>query len=86
VVARRTDANTESVGWKLEGVISNNAGTTAIVGSVTVTKLAADANAATWTCTATADNTNDALVITGTGENAKTIYWVARITLVEVTG
>ena len=33
-----------------------------------------------------ADDTNDSLKIQVTGEAAKTIRWVARITLVEVTG
>jgi len=34
----------------------------------------------------TADNANDALVITAIGEAGKTIQWVARIELVETTG
>jgi hypothetical protein len=84
VVARGTDADNESAAYKFEGCIDNNAGTTALVGSVTKTVLAEDT--AGWDCDVTADNTNDALVITATGENDKTIYWVARITLVEVTG
>jgi hypothetical protein len=84
VVARRTDADNESAGYEFKGVIDNNAGTTALVGSVTKTVLAEDT--AGWDCNVTADDTNDALVVTATGENAKTIYWVARITLVEVTG
>jgi hypothetical protein len=84
VVARRTDADNESAAYKFEGCIDNNAGTTALVGSVTKTVLAEDT--AGWDCNVTADNANDALVITATGENAKIIYWVARIELVEVTG
>ena len=35
---------------------------------------------------AEADDANDALVLKVTGEAAKTIRWVARINLVEVTG
>jgi len=84
VVARRTDADNESAGYKIEGVIDNNAGTTALVGSPTVTVLGEDT--AAWDVAASADNTNDALQITVTGENAKTIRWVGRVTLVEVTG
>jgi len=84
VVARRTDADNESAAYKFEGCIDNNAGTTALVGSVTKTVLAEDTVA--WDANVTADNTNDALVVTVTGEAGKTIYWVAKIELVEVTG
>jgi len=33
-----------------------------------------------------ADNTNDALVVTVTGQASKTIQWVARVTIVEAAG
>jgi hypothetical protein len=84
VVARRTDADNESAAYKLEGCIDNNATTVALAGTVTKTVLAEDTVA--WDCNATADNTNKALSITVTGEAAKTINWVARVTLAEVTG
>lgn len=84
VVARRTDADNESAAYQFLGCIDNNAGTTALVGSVATTVIAEDT--AAWDCAVTADNTNDALVVTVTGEAAKTIRWVARIELVEVTG
>lgn len=84
VTARRTDADNESAGYKLEGVVDNNAGTTALVGTVTTTILAEDT--AAWDVAATADNTNDALIVTVTGETAKTIRWVAVCRTVEVTG
>lgn len=84
VVARRTDADNESAGYKITGVIDNNAGTTALVGTPTVTILAEDT--AAWDIAVTADNTNDALVFTVTGENAKTIRWVATVHLTKVSG
>jgi hypothetical protein len=84
VVARRTDADNESAAYQFIGCIDNNAGTTALVGSITKTVVAEDT--AGWDCNVTADNTNDALIITATGENAKTIQWVAYIQLVETTG
>lgn len=84
LVARRTDADNESAGYKFEGVIDNNAGTTALVGTVTKTVLAEDT--AAWDADVVASDANDALVIQVTGEAAKTINWVARITLVETTG
>jgi hypothetical protein len=84
VVARRADADNESAMYKFHGCIDNNAGTTALVGSVVAeTPIEDDAD---WACAITADDTNDALILTVTGEAAKTIYWVARVTTVEVTG
>lgn len=84
IVARRTDADDESAGYKFQGVLDNNAGTTALVGMVIKTVIAEDTSA--WDVTVEADNTNDALVVKVTGEAAKTINWVARIELTEVTG
>lgn len=86
LAARRTDANNESAGYKFEGVIDRNSGaaTTALVGTVTKTVLAEDTVA--WDANVTADTTNGAIAITVTGEAAKTIRWVATITLSEATG
>jgi len=84
VTARRTDADNESAFYEIKGCIDNNAGTVALVGTVTVTSIAEDT--AAWDATAVADNTNKSLNINVTGEAAKTINWVARVTLVEVTG
>lgn len=84
IVARRTDADGESAAYRVEGCIDNNAGTTALVGTPVVTVLSEDT--ATWDVAASANDTNDALRLTVTGEAAKTINWVARVELVEVTG
>jgi hypothetical protein len=82
VCARRTDVTGEAAAYKFEGLIANNAGTTAIVGSVTKTVLAE--STAAWDCAVTADNTNDAIDISVTGEAAKTIKWAANVTMVEI--
>ncbi len=84
IVARRTDANNESAAYRIVGCIDNNAGTVALVGTVTKTVIAEDT--AAWDVDAVADNTAKALVIKATGESGKTIQWVARVTLVETTG
>lgn len=84
IVGRATAANDNSAGYKIEGVIDNNAGTTAFVGTPTVTVLGEDT--AAWDVVAEADNTNDALVIKVTGAAATTIRWVASVRLVKVTG
>lgn len=84
IVARRTDADNESAAYEIKGCIDNNAGTTALVGSIATTVIAED-NAA-WDVTAEADNTNDALAVKVTGEAAKTIRWVATVWMSQVTG
>ena len=86
VSARRTDANNESAVFQFVGGIDRNVGvaTTAIVGAVSKTIVAEDTVA--WDCTVNADTTNGSLRIQVTGEAAKTIRWVARVELVEVTG
>lgn len=76
VVARRTDADNESAYWILRGCIDNNAGTTALVGTVSI-ETVADDSAGVWSVTAEADNTNDALVVKVTGATSKTINWTA---------
>ena len=86
VSARRTDANDESAGYQLLGVIDRNvgAGTTALVGAVDKTAFedtpAWDANVVAETATA------GSLEIQVTGEAAKSISWVAHVRLVKVKG
>lgn len=85
VVARRTDADNESAAFKIEGAIDRNtAASPNLVAAVTKTVIARDS--AAWDVTVQADGTNSALQIQVTGEAAKTINWVARVTLVQVTG
>lgn len=85
IVARRTDADNESAGYLLEGMIDRqtNAASTALVGTVTKTVYSEDSD---WDVTAEADSTNGALVIKVTGETSKTIRWAASCRTVEVTG
>lgn len=71
-----------SAGYQLRGVIENNAGTTALIGTVNKTILAEDT--AAWDVTAVADDTNDALIIRVTGAAGADIRWVASVRTVEV--
>ncbi len=84
VTARRTDADNESATFEFKGCIDNTATVVALVGSVTKNIVARDT--AAWDADATADNTHDALIITVTGQAAKTIKWCAHIRTVEITG
>ena len=84
VVGRRTDADNESAAYEIKGIIDNNAGTTAFVGTPTVTVISEDM--AAWDVYLNADNTNDFLDIKVKGEASKTIRWVATIYITKVTG
>jgi hypothetical protein len=77
----------DTKGWTIEGVIKRGAGvgTTALVGTPTVTSLYADAGAATWAIAVTADTTNGGIRVTFTGQAATTIRTVCRISTVEMT-
>ena len=85
VTARRTDADDESAGFKIEGVIDNNAGTVALVDVPSVTTLGDDSGA-TWSVAITADLVNAALSVKVTGEAAKTIRWSCVIDTCESRG
>lgn len=84
LVARRTDADNESAAYEFFGCIDNNAGTTALVGSVQTGTPIEDT--AGWAAAFTADNTNDALVLTVTGAAASTVWWFCDIKIVKVKG
>ena len=72
LVARRTDADNESAGYFMLGVIDRNAGTVAHVGPNTDFTLAEDSD---WTADARADDVNKSLGLFVTGEVGKTIAW-----------
>lgn len=84
VTGRRTDADGESCAYEFNGIIDNDAGTTALVGNVSKTVYHEDTTA--WDAAVTADNTNDAVIVTVTGEAAKTIRWIASAYITTVTG
>ena len=64
---------TESAGYKIEGVIKNDGGTTSLVGIAVKTVFAEED--ATWDITVEADDTNDALVFKVTGDSADSVTW-----------
>jgi hypothetical protein len=84
VTARRTDADNESAGFKIEGVIDNNAGTVALVGSPLVASLGDDSFG--WSVAITADDVGDSLSVKVTGEAAKTIRWSCVLETCEARG
>lgn len=56
-----------------------NAGTTALVGTPSVTSAFADAAASAWTVGITADTTNGAIAVTVTGAGANQIRWFVEV-------
>jgi len=82
VVSRTNDTGGKSAGYEVKGLIENVSGTTAVVGTPTVTVLGEDNPA--WDLTVQADDTSDALVFKGTGEASTNIRWVAMVKTAEV--
>ena len=67
--------------WKIEGLLVNDGGTTTVPNSaITVVH-----NSSSWGLALSADNTNNALAVTVTGEASHNIRWVANIQTSEVT-
>lgn len=83
IVARATASDTNGA-YQVTGLVKNNTGTAALVGTPTVTTIAEDAGAAAWDVTVAVSGAN--LEIRGTGAAATTINWVGRLELSEVTG
>lgn len=84
IVARATASNDFGAGYLITGVADNNAGTTALIGSVTVVTIAEDV--ANWDVNVTADDTNDELNVLVTGVTTNDINWVARAEVAVVCG
>ena len=84
IVARRTGVQTESAAYEILGCIKNDAGTTALEGTITKTVIA-EGDAA-WDVTAVANNTDDTLEIKVTGQAGNNINWVASGRLTETNG
>jgi hypothetical protein len=83
LVCARTDAGA-SAGYRVSGVIRNNAGATALVGTPVKTVLGEDM--ATWDVFVEADNANDALAVKayGVGTPVVPTRWVATVRTTEV--
>jgi len=84
IVARRTDAINESAGFAIKGVVDNFAGTVEDVGDLYEVIVATDN--AVLAVDATADDINNSLKITVTGEASKTFKWTAIVKTTEVIG
>jgi hypothetical protein len=81
LISGRTEAG-ESAGYRIEGVIENVGGVTALVGTPTITVLGEDD--AAWNVQVLASDALDALLPQVQG-NGETIRWVATVHTAEVS-
>ena len=81
IVGRRTDADNESAGYWLRGLIDNNGGTIAIVPSTNQLSIEDSA----WDATAV-DGGGGGLSFEVTGEVGKNIRWNGYVDIVQVVG
>lgn len=88
IVARHA-ATGDCASWTYTCLITRDgSNNTAIPGNISNSPVQTDYSGVgnAWTVAITADDTNEALQIGVTGETAKTIKWVARVELTEVSG
>lgn len=85
IVARDLTTGDSAV-WKFEGMVKRGNGAATVTQTSTVTLVARDSGAATWSFTPVADTSNGALGFVGTGQAGKTIQWVAAVETVENVG
>jgi hypothetical protein len=79
------DTDNEGAWWIIRGgIISNDGGDVALVGSL-ITESGKDSSLSTATAIVVADDTNDALEIRVTGVAAKNIRWVAVVDISQVS-
>jgi hypothetical protein len=62
-----------------------NAGSTVLIGTPAINRIAASSGATAWAISLTADTTNGGLAVTVTGAASTTIRWVAKLETTEVT-
>ena len=82
-IVGRQQNGTNHCAFRLQGVIDNTGGTTVIVNTVNET-IVAETNDA-WAVEATADDTNDTVVIKVYGVSSTTIKWVAFVKTTAIT-
>jgi hypothetical protein len=80
IVGRRTDADNESAGYWIQGVIDNNAGVTALVG---VPQVTAVEDTVGWNATAVGGT---GLAFSVQGAVGSTVRWNGYVDIVQVSG
>jgi hypothetical protein len=86
VIANVTGA-ANGASWSFEGAIMRgaNAGSTVLIDTPSVNRVASSAGATAWSVALSADTTNGGLAVTVTGAASTTIRWVCKAETTEVT-
>jgi hypothetical protein len=86
VIANVTGA-ANGAAWAFEGAIMRgaNAGSTVLIGTPAINRVASTSGASAWTIALTADTSNGGLAVTVTGAASTTIRFVAKVETTEVT-
>jgi hypothetical protein len=86
VIANVTGA-ANGAAWEFSGAIMRgaNAGSTVLIGTPVIDRVASTSGASAWTIALTADTSNGGLAVTVTGAASTTIRWVSSISTTEVT-
>jgi hypothetical protein len=85
VAARRTDATGGGSGYRFTGVLRKDATSASTVFVGTPSKVVLGETDAGWDAVVTANTTSGDLRVTVTGQNSKTVRWVATVQTTEVT-
>lgn len=86
ISARTVGVANEAAGWEVRGCFKRDTGSTAaLVGTPTVTLLGATSGASTWTVTVASYSVGTLRLIV-TGQDSKTIRWVAELRSPQVSG
>ena len=85
VIANVTGA-ASGAAWSFEGAIMRGAtaGSTVLIGTPVLNRIAVSSGASLWSVALTADTTNGGLAVTVTGVASTTIRWVAKLETTEV--
>lgn len=77
---------TETATWTIKFLASreDNASTIMIIGNTLTERIAADSTALSWTISAVADTVNGCISLFVTGEDSKTVRWLAAINTLEL--
>lgn len=87
VAARRVDGGAqESAAFRVSALITRTTTSPVMVGTPEVEVIAASPGAAAWALSVSADVATGSLALTATGEDGKTIRWVASLEIVQVQG
>jgi hypothetical protein len=86
IIANVTGA-VDGAAWSFEGAIMRgaNAGSTILIGTPMINRVAVSSGASLWTVALSADTSNGGLAVTVTGTASTTIRWVAKLETTEVT-